>query len=294
MSANGKPAVVYFTSDISSESLVRIYEALAVELPGRVAVKISTGEGDDSNNLSPALIAPLVAKLNATIVEANTAYGGSRASTASHKQIAIRRGYTAIAAVDILDADGELEIPVNKGHTHLTKDKVGSHLTNYDSALVLSHFKGHAMAGFGGAIKNLSIGFASASGKVRIHTAGTSDSGTIFYSDQDAFLESLAEAASAVDDYFGDNVVYINVLNRLSVDCDCDAHPAEPDMHDLGILASTDPLAIDQASIDLVYAAADAKALPERIESRHGLHTLTYATAIGLGNSKYQLINIDK
>jgi len=287
-------ATVYFTREISASALVRIYNRLGVTLPGRVAVKISTGEGDKSNNLPPALIGDLVRQLQGTIVEANTAYGGSRSTTADHKKIVARRGYLDIAAVDILDEEGEIELPVHKGHTRLTSDKVGSHITNYDSALVLSHFKGHAMAGFGGAIKNLSIGFASSSGKVRIHTAGTTDQGSIWYDDQDAFLESLAEAASAVDDYFAGKVAYINVLNRLSVDCDCDANPAEPDMHDIGILASTDPLAIDQASIDLVYAASDARALPERIESRHGLHTLEHAKAIGLGNADYQLINIDE
>ena len=285
------PAAVYFISDISPESLVKAYQALGVELPGRVGVKLSTGESENSNYLRPALIGDLVKMLNGTIVECNTAYGGSRASTAMHMQLAKDHGFTDIAEVDILDAEDSMELPIEGGN-RLSVDYVGSHFANYDSFLVLSHFKGHAMAGFGGAIKNISIGFGSSMGKVWIHSAGTRTSGSI-WGDQDPFLESMADAAKGVDTYMGDNIVYISVLNRLSVDCDCDGNPSEPDMHDIGILASTDPLAIDQAAIDLVYAMPDSGSLIGRIESRNGLHTLDAAEDIGLGSRTYNLVNLD-
>ena len=285
------PATVYFISDISPESLVRAYQALNVELPGKVGVKLSTGESENSNYLRPALIGDLVKMLNGTIVECNTAYGGSRASTAMHLQLAKDHGFTDIAEVDILDAEDSMEIPIEGGNV-LSVDYVGSHFANYDSFLVLSHFKGHAMAGFGGAIKNISIGFGSSMGKVWIHSGGTKTSGGI-WGEQDPFLESMADAAKGVNTYMGDNIVYISVLNRLSVDCDCDGNPAEPDMHDIGILASADPLAIDQAAIDLVYAMPDSESLVGRIESRNGLHTLDAAEAIGLGSRNYHLVNLD-
>ena len=285
------PATVYFIADISPESLVRAYRALNVELPGRVGVKLSTGESENSNYLRPALIGDLVQLLNAAIVECNTAYGGSRSSTAMHMQLAKDHGFTDIAEVDILDAEDSMELPIEGGN-RLSVDYVGSHFANYDAFLVLSHFKGHAMAGFGGAIKNISIGFGSSMGKVWIHSGGTRTSGSI-WGDQDPFLESMADAAKAVDTYMGENIVYISVLNRLSVDCDCDGNPAEPDMHDIGILASTDPLAIDQAAIDLVYAMPDSASLIERIESRNGLHTLDAAEAVGLGSRTYNLVNLD-
>ena len=285
------PAAVYFISDISPESLVRSYQALGVELPGKVGVKLSTGESENSNYLRPALIGDLVKMLNGTIVECNTAYGGSRASTAMHLQLAKDHGFTDIAEVDILDAEDSMELPI-EGGTRLSVDYVGSHFVTYDSFLVLSHFKGHAMAGFGGAIKNISIGFGSSMGKVWIHSGGTRTSGSI-WGEQDPFLESMADAAKGVDTYMGDNIVYISVLNRLSVDCDCDGNPEEPDMHDIGILASADPLAIDQAAIDLVYAMPDSESLVARIESRNGLHTLDAAEAIGLGSRTYNLVNLD-
>ena len=285
------PAAVYFISEISPESLVRSYQALGVQLPGKVGVKLSTGESERTNYLRPALIGDLVRMLNGTIVECNTAYGGSRASTAMHLQLAKDRGFTDIAEVDILDAEGSMEIPIEGGN-RLSVDYVGSHFANYDAFLVLSHFKGHAMAGFGGAIKNISIGFGSSMGKVWIHSGGTRTSGSI-WGDQDPFLESMADAAKGVDTYMGENIVYISVLNRLSVDCDCDSNPDEPDMHDIGILASTDPLAIDQAAIDLVYAMPDSGSLVARIESRNGLHTLDAAEAIGLGSRAYNLVNLD-
>ena len=285
------PATVYFARDISPESLVKSYQALNVELPGRVGVKLSTGESERANYLRPELIGDLVQMLNGVIVECNTAYGGSRASTAMHLQLAKDHGFTDIADVDILDAEGSMELPI-EGGTCLSVDYVGSHFANYDSYLVLSHFKGHAMAGFGGAIKNISIGFGSSMGKVWIHSGGTRTSGSI-WGDQDPFLESMADAAKGVKTYMGENIVYISVLNRLSVDCDCDGDPSEPDMHDIGILASTDPLAIDQAAVDLVYAMPDSESLVARIESRNGLHTLDAAEAVGLGSRNYNLVMIE-
>jgi len=229
--------------------------------------------------------------LNGTIVECNTAYGGSRSSTAMHMQLAKDHGFTDIAEVDILDAEDSMELPIEGGN-RLSVDYVGSHFANYDAFLVLSHFKGHAMAGFGGAIKNISIGFGSSMGKVWIHSGGTRTSGSI-WGDQDPFLESMADAAKGVDAAMGDNIVYVSVMNRLSVDCDCDGNPEEPDMHDIGILASTDPLAIDQAAVDLVYAMPDSESLIGRIESRNGLHTLDAAEAIGLGSRNYNLVILE-
>lgn len=283
-------SIVYIITDISSESLVEIYEALNWEPSKEVAVKLSTGEPPASNYLDPDLIAELVHRVDGTIVENNTAYGGSRSSTAMHYQVAEEHGFTAIADVDILDEDGSTSLPVENGE-HLTENLVGSHFNNYDSYLVLSHFKGHAMAGYGGAIKNISIGLASSEGKTIIHTAN--EGGSMWDADQNSFLESMAEAAKSVTDTLGDRIVYINVMNRLSVDCDCDGNPAEPDMHDIGILASTDPVALDQACIDLVYEAEDGESLVNRIESRNGLLTLQHAEEIGLGSRSYQLVDIN-
>ena len=285
--------VVYMTADISPEGLMAVYEALGREAAGEnVAVKISTGE-TGSNYLRPELIGDFVQAVNGTIVECNTAYGGQRASTAMHYQLAEDHGYTAIADVDIMDENGSMTLPV-EGGTVLTENYVGANLANYDFLVVLSHFKGHAMAGFGGAIKNLSIGCASSEGKAWIHSGGTG--GSMWGGEQDAFLEAMAEAAKSVVDYFGDGerALYINVMNRLSVDCDCDGSPAEPDMHDIGILASTDPVALDQACIDLVYAAEDSASLVQRIESRNGLHTLEHAADIGFGSREYTLVSIDE
>ena len=227
---------------------------------------------------------------NPTIVECNTAYGGSRANTAMHYQVAEDHGYTEIANVDIMDEQGSMTLPVSGGD-NLTENYVGANFQNYDYYIVLSHFKGHAMAGFGGAIKNISIGIASSEGKAHIHSGGTG--GNMWSGEQDAFLESMAEAGKSVSDYLDGNILYINVMNRLSVDCDCDGNPSEPDMHDIGILASFDPVAVDQACIDLVYAAQDGASLIERIESRNGLHTLEQAEKIGLGKREYKLENID-
>lgn len=289
-SVSEEDPVVYMTTDISPEGLMAIYEALGAQLPeGNIAVKISTGE-NGSNYLRPELIGDLVQAVDGTIVECNTAYGGDRANTAYHMQLAEDHGYTAIADVDIMDANGSMTLPVTGG-THLTENYVGSHIENYDYIIVLSHFKGHAMAGFGGAIKNISIGIASADGKAHIHSGGTG--GSMWGGDQNAFLESMAEAGKSVADYMDGNMLYINVMNRLSVDCDCDGNPAEPDMHDIGILASFDPVAVDQACIDLVYSAEDGASLIRRIESRNGLLTLEHAGEIGLGSRTYHLVSID-
>lgn len=283
---------VYMTTDISPEGLKKVYDALGRNLTGNVAVKLSTGEAGGSYYLSPDLIKELVQSVNGTIVECNTAYGGSRANTAMHRQVAEDHGFTAIANVDIMDENGSMSIPVTGGK-NLTEDLVGANLANYDSMMVLSHFKGHAMGGFGGAVKNISIGVGSAEGKLLIHSGGKSRN-SWGGGGQDAFLESMAEAASAVIDYMGEeNMLYISVMNNLSVDCDCDSSPAEPDMHDIGILASLDPVALDQACVDLVYAAPDGDSLIERMESRNGIHTLEHAELIGAGSRSYELISVD-
>ncbi len=285
--------MVYFTSDISAEGLVRIYEALGWSPTGKVAVKISTGEPPASNYLRPELIGDLVQLLDGTIVECNTAYGGSRSSSAMHRQVAEDHGFTSFADFDLMDEEGEVQWPVTGGQ-RLEYAIVGSHAENYADWLILSHFKGHAMAGFGGAIKNVGIGISSPKGKVYVHTAGTKTSGSIWYSDQDAWLEALAEMVSGFTGHVGrEHIIYINVMNRLSVDCDCDGNPAEPDMHDIGILASTDPVALDQACIDLVYQAPDSASLVQRIERQNGLHTLEHAEEIGLGSRTYKLVTID-
>ncbi len=284
---SSKPAVsddsiVYMTSEISPESLLKVYESLAWSPTGKVAVKLSTGEPPASNYLKPELIKDLVQSLDGTIVECNTAYGGSRSETAMHYQVAKDHGFTEIADVKILDEDGSISIPVENG-TQLSENYVGKAFTNYDSYLVLSHFKGHAMAGFGGAIKNISIGLGSSEGKSWIHSGGNSKTNP-WGGDQDEFLEAMGDAGKSVSDYLknGERIVYINVMNRLSVDCDCDGNPAEPDMHDIGILASTDPVALDQACIDLIYEQkdGDGASLVRRIESRNGLHTLEHAEEI--------------
>ena len=290
-------AKVYFTADISPEGMMAVYNALerkpdgATIASGKVAVKLSTGEPPNSNYLRPELIKDLVQSVNGTIVESNTAYGGRRASTALHKQVAKDHGFTAIAHVDILDEDGSISLPV-RGGARLTENFVGSHFTNYDYFVVLSHFKGHAMAGLGGAIKNISIGIGSAEGKVWIHTGGNRKTGNIFWNDQNAFLDSMAEAGKSVVDSLNGNILYINVMNRLSVDCDCNGSPAEPDMHDIGILASLDPVALDKACVDLVYAAPDGETLIERMESRNGIRTINHGAEIGLGSLRYELVRL--
>ena len=291
-----KTPVVYMTRDISPAGLDAVYEALGRKAEGKVAVKISTGEPGGNHYLKPALIGDLVKKIGGTIVECNTAYGGGRAATADHLKAAADHGFTAIAPVDIMDADGETALPVIGGK-HLKEDFVGSHFTDYDFTVVLSHFKGHAMGGFGGALKNISIGIASSAGKAWIHTAGKTK--TDLWNNlpaQDDFLESMAEAAKAVADHCDENILYINVMNNLSVDCDCDSHPAAPQMGDIGILASLDPVALDQACVDLVYASEEPGKvhLIERMESRHGIHTLEHAAALGVGSREYTLVDLDK
>lgn len=283
---------VYMTTDISPEGLMRVYETLQWVPQGTVAVKLSTGEPPASNYLRPELIQGLVQHVDGTIVECNTAYGGSRAETAMHYQVAEDHGFTEIADFQILDEDGSMTLPVEDG-VNLKENYVGVHFADYSSYLVLSHFKGHSMAGYGGAIKNISIGLASSEGKAWIHSGGTSRT-SAWGGEQDAFLESMAEAGKSVADTLGENIVFINVMNRLSVDCDCDGNPSEPDMHDIGILASADPVALDQACVDLVYGAEDGGALINRIESRNGLHTLEHAEEIGLGSRTYKLVSIDE
>lgn len=288
-STNGA-AQVFFTRDISAAGLVQAFEALGQQPAGNVAVKLSTGE-PGSNYLRPELVADLVQGVGGTIVECNTAYGGSRGGTDRHLQVAADHGFTAIADVDIMDADGQIGIPVVGGR-HLEEDLVGAHLDDYDYVVSLAHFKGHAMGGFGGALKNISIGIASSSGKVLIHSAGASASSWGSPA-QDDFLESMAEAAKAVSDYLDGALCYVNVMNRLSVDCDCDSSPAEPDMADIGILASMDPVALDRACVDLVYAAPDGASLVHRMESLNGPHILEHAEAIGLGRQAYELVDLD-
>ena len=285
---------VFMTSDITPKGLAAVYEALKWTPSGRVAVKISTGEPPASNYLRPELIKDLVQHVKGTIVECNTAYNGSRAETAMHKQVAKDHGFTAIANVDIMDEDGSIELPVSGGK-NLKGNLVGAHFKNYDSFLILSHFKGHAMAGFGGAIKNVSIGIGSRAGKSRIHSGGKSDTSP-WGGDQDLFTESMAEACKSVSDALGKgrNIAYINVMNRLSIDCDCDGTPAEPDIHDIGILASGDPVALDQACMDLINAAEGNKTFVERVAKQRGLHTLEHGEAIGLGQRSYRMVKLDK
>ena len=292
-------AKVYFVKDITPENLVRIYEALGVELRGKVGVKISTGEMGGHNYLKPELIGKLVDKLDGTIIECCTAYGGSRQEVSKHYETIKAHGFLPRFKVDILDEFGEFDVPVYNGK-HLTFDRLGEHVKNYDSILMLSHFKGHVMGGFGGALKNMSIGLASTMGKLNIHAAGADnlDQKHVWshLPAQDDFLESMADACNGVIHYFGArNIVYINVANRLSVDCDCDSHPAEPEMGDLGIFASLDPVALDQACYDAVKNSSDPgkKALIERMDSRHAIHTVETACEHGLGVREYEIIALD-
>ena len=293
---------VYFTRDISPEALVRIYKALGVEATGRVAVKISTGEGGNKHYLKPELIGQLVDEVNGTIVECCTAYGGTRQDPKLHWETIRDHGFSQRFAVDLMDEFGEIRIPV-KDRKHLAYDIVGEHLANYDFMINLAHFKGHAMGGFGGVLKNASIGVASTGGKAYLHSAGFTTDPVECWNhteDQDGFLESMAAAAQAVHNYFGKGrILYIDVMNNLSVDCDCDGTPDAPRMKDVGILASTDPVALDKACTDLVFnhkatEGDDEKPLIERINRQHGLHILDYAASIGLGSLKYELISRDK
>lgn len=291
-------ATVYFTKEITPQSLVRIYQALGKELKGRVGVKISTGEPGGHNYLHPELIGALVRQLNGTIIECCTAYGGRRQDPKLHWQTIRDHGFYDMAPCDIMDEFDEMDLPVENGF-HLNRDIVGAHFADYDSVLVLSHFKGHAMGGFGGALKNISIGIASTRGKANIHTAGvTTEAAQLFNNlpQQDVFLESMADACKAVIRYKGaENMVYINVANRPSVDCDCDSDPAEPEMADLGIFASVDPVALDQACYDAVKQSSDPgkAALIERMDSLHGIHTVEAAAQHGLGSRAYTVVSLD-
>ena len=299
-------ATVYMTTEISPEALVKIYKALGHEATGRVAVKISTGEGGNTHYLKPTLIRNLVEEVNGTIVECCTAYGGTRQDPKKHWQTIHEHGFDSIFAVDLMDEFGEIRIPV-KDRKHLKYDIVGEHLANYSFMINLAHFKGHAMGGFGGVLKNASIGVASTGGKAYIHSAGKTADPVLTWTPeylaagptQDDFLESMAAAAQAVHNYFGDKILYINVMNNMSVDCDCDGHPAEPRLKDMGILASTDPVALDKACLDLVFnhkasEGDDEKPLIERINRQHGTYIVDYAEQIGLGTRNYKLVNIDR
>lgn len=282
---------VLFTSQITPEAVIEMYEKLGRDLPGNVAVKVHSGEVGNQNFIRPAFWKPMIDRVKGTIVECNTAYAGKRNTTKAHWETMKLHGWTNAAKVDIMDEEGDMELPITNG-SHLITNYVGGHLANYDSMLVLSHFKGHPMGGFGGAIKNISIGVASSHGKAVIHGAGNADE--IWSSDHDSFLESMAEAAQSVLNYFAGNMVFINVMCNLSVDCDCCEVAEDPTMADIGMLASLDPLALDQACVDLIYASQDPgkKALIKRMESRNGIHTLETAEKLGIGNREYELISI--
>lgn len=280
---------VYFTPLITSNSLVEIYSSLERILTGKVAVKMSTGEPPASNYLRPELIGDLVQQLGGTIVECNTAYGGKRHLTEDHERVIKDHKLNTITDVHILDSDSD-EALIVRDPFQIVYNYVGSGMFDYDSMLVLSHFKGHPMAGYGGAIKNIAIGLASARGKSYIHTAGRSMIG--IEGDTDSFLESMVDAASTIVDHFKDKIVYINVLNNISIDCDCNGHPAEPEIPDIGIAASYDPVALDQACIDMCYYAPGSDSLMNRIFEMHGLHTLECAEEIRLGSRDYELVEI--
>ena len=311
---NDDEAVVYLTQNISSEGLVAIYKALGVEATGRVAVKISTGEGSNPNYLKPELIKDLVLMVDGTIVECNTAYSSGpndlkddRNNSANHWQVIERHGFKQYFPVDIMDEYDEMRIPV-KDQSHIKYDIVGGHMANYDFMIALNHFKGHPMGGYGEALKNLSIGCASANGKAYIHSAGKMEKLDIaklwtpeYIGDQDGFLESMAVAAQGVVNYFQkkNGIIYISVMNNMSIDCDCVDHPAPVKLEDYGILASTDPVALDQACVDIinqqkVTTTNDPTDLLSRIDKQHGTHTIDHAEAIGLGTKKYTLVNIDE
>ena len=289
---SGSAPAVFMTTDISPKGLMAVYEALKWTPSGKVAVKLSTGEPPASNYLRPELIKDLVQHVNGVIVECNTAYNGSRAESAMHRQVAKDHGFTDIADVDIMDEEGSIELPVAGGR-NIKGNLVGAHLRNYGSFLILSHFKGHAMAGFGGAIKNVSIGIGSRTGKNRIHSGGRSDTSPWGW-DQDPFTEAMAEACKSVSDALdnGRKIVYINVMNRLSIDCDCNGNPAEPDIHDIGILGSTDPVALDQACMDLINVAEGNRSFVERVAKLNGIHTLEHGEAIGLGQRAYRMVSL--
>lgn len=288
---------VYFTKNITAEAVVEIFKKLGVELKGKVAVKLHSGEKGNQNYIRPEFVKPIIEYVNGTVVECNTAYNGARNSTEKHKQLMKEHGWTEYFDVDIMDSEGDIVFDIPKGKV-IDKNYVGKNIKNYDSMLVLSHFKGHPMGGFGGAIKQLSIGCASTAGKVLIHTGGkTTDQAKFWdnHAEQNLFLEAMAESASTIMDYFGNNVAFVNIMCNMSVDCDCCAKAEDPCMKDIGILASTDPIAIDQACLDLVYSSTDPGKdhLIQRIESRNGVHTIEKSAELGFGNRDYELVNID-
>ena len=288
---------VYFTKEITSESLIKIFEALGKELKGKVAIKLHSGEDGNQNYLRPDFMKDLVNKINATVVECNTAYPGARTNNKDHKELLTKHGWDKYYDVDLMDSEGDIELPIPNGKV-IKKNYVGSHIKNYDSMLVLSHFKGHPMGGIGGALKQLSIGCASRRGKAYIHGAGTTEDAETLWDnlpEQDLFLESMADAASSVVTLFKDNIAFINVMKNMSVDCDCCAVAEDPCMKDIGILASLDPVAIDQACIDLVKNSNDEgkEHFLERVNSRHGTHTIDAAEELGVGSKQYILENID-
>ncbi len=282
---------VYFMKQISPENVIKAYEALGHELKGNVAVKLHSGEPGNQNFLRPGFMKPAVDHVGGTIVECNTAYEGRRDTTESHRETMQLHGWVEIADVDIMDAEGDMPIPVHGGK-HLEQNYVGRDLAEYDSMLVLSHFKGHPMAGFGGALKNISIGVASSYGKKYIH--GVKDIEHVWDSDHDSFLECMADAAKSVVDHFGGNMAFVSIMKNMSVDCDCCAVAEDPKLGDIGILSSLDPVALDQACIDLVYSSEDPGKgdLIERIESRNGIHTVEAAAEIGVGSREYELIGL--
>lgn len=289
-------AKVYFTTEISPESLVKMYDALGVKLPGKVAVKLHSGEHGSQNYLRPEFVRPLIEHVNGTVVECNTAYPGARDTTEKHVELMKEHGWSQAFDVDIMDADGEIKLDIPDGH-QIKEDYVGKNMQNYDSMVVMSHFKGHPMGGFGGALKQLSIGCASSHGKMHIHCGGHEDTQPdMFKADQIEFLESMADAASAVAKHFGDSIVYLNAMVNMSVDCDCCEVAEDPCMKDIGILASTDPIAIDQACIDLIWNSDDQGRdhFVERVESRQGRHILEAAADLGFGSREYELINVDE
>ncbi len=293
-------SIVYFTKEITPESLIKIYEKLGVTLTGNIGVKVSTGEDGAKGYLKADLIGPFVKKLNGTIIECNTAYPGARTNAKKHMKVAEKHGFTSFANVDIMDANGEFKIPVNKGK-HLKYDIIGENFKNYDAIVNLAHGKGHVTGGFGANLKNQSIGIASRNGKAYIHSCGQDENPITAWSkpyEQIEFIESMAEAATAVADYLKENnkpIVYITVANALSVDCDCDSHQGDPVMEDIGIFASLDPVANDQAFIDAIWNSEDkgAAKLQERIDTRLGREILPYAKSLGLGTTEYELIEID-
>lgn len=286
------PSKVYFTRDITPENVLKLYEACGLELSGNVAVKLHSGEKGNQNFLSPEFWRPMIEHVHGTVVECNTAYPGSRNTTAAHWQTMRDHGWSDAFTVDIMDEEApDLQLLIPNGKV-IQKNYVGKHLTRYDSLLVLSHFKGHPMGGFGGALKQLSIGCASSAGKANIHGAGKPEE--MWTTEQNAFLESMADAAESVVKLFDGKIVYINVMKNMSVDCDCCAVAEDPCMKDIGILASLDPIAIDQACLDLVYASDDPGRdhLVERIESRNGVHTVEAAAELGFGSREYELIEL--